>query len=93
MKILHRCVIQFGAILSSCWSPLLVNSSCDVTYVVMYVLGHNNDAAECYGVCEQACSSTISVSRDAYRVANQHRMPGCQGSSWVDQNVEGLAGF
>ena len=29
----------------------------------------------------------------AYRVANQQRMAACQESSWVNQDVEGLAGF
>ena len=47
------------SILSSRWSPLLIDRSCDITYVAMRVLGHNNEAAKRYAVCERACGWTI----------------------------------
>ena len=49
----------FWALLSSFWLPFLVDRSCDVTYMAMHTLGHNNDAAKRYSVCEQARNSTI----------------------------------
>jgi len=41
-------VVEIWALLSSCWSPLLVDRSCDVTNVC--ARWHNNDAAKRYSV-------------------------------------------
>ena len=39
-------VVEFWALLSSCWLPLIVDHSCDAMYVTMHVLGQNIDAVK-----------------------------------------------
>jgi len=56
-------VIDFSALLSSCWSPLLtlIDRSCDVTYVTMHMLGHNNDVTDCSSVCKWVLAELFCV--------------------------------
>ena len=56
-------MVEFWALLSSHWSPLLIDHSCEVMYVVMQYpyTGNNNDVAKHYTVCEWARGWTISV--------------------------------
>jgi len=44
-------VVEIWALLSSRWLPLLVDRSCDVTYLC--ARWHNDDAAKRYSVCER----------------------------------------
>ena len=53
-------VVEFWALLSSRWLPLLIGS-CDVTYVAMHALGHNNDAANAIVHVNECMAQLFSV--------------------------------